>query len=79
MKGLGYCTRCGSFGKPTNVANGSFGMELFLWFLLLPGLIYSLWRLTTRQKVCRFCGGPTIPEDSPVALAARRAAEQAKP
>lgn len=32
-------------------------MEVFLWLLLIvPGFIYSLWRLTTKTKVYPKCG-----------------------
>jgi hypothetical protein len=41
-------------------------MEIALWlFLILPGLIYSVWRLTSREKVCGICGGRMIPINSP--------------
>jgi len=48
---------------------GSFFMELFLWIILIiPGLIYSLWRLTTVQQVCSSCGASElIPPDTPKA------------
>ncbi|MCK9356289.1 MAG: hypothetical protein M0R22_03945 [Dehalococcoidia bacterium] len=46
---------------------GSFWIELILWiFFILPGLVYSLWRLTTRTRVCPKCGEPNmIPLDTP--------------
>jgi len=62
------CTRCGSvFDKPKNYMGGSFGMELMLWLLLvLPGVIYSVWRLTTKAKVCPYCESrEIIPLDTP--------------
>ena len=61
------CTECGQVGAPRTHTRGSILIEIVLWLcLLVPGLIYSLWRLTTRQQVCRACGGPTlIPMDSP--------------
>ena len=42
--------------------------EIVLWCLLiLPGLIYSLWRVTTRSDVCRACGSSElVPATSPV-------------
>lgn len=63
------CTACGSVGYTKNVMKGSMLTELFLWlFFLLPGLIYSIWRHTTRADVCSKCGSPTvIPVDSPIA------------
>lgn len=63
------CTTCGTIGPTKRLMKGSFVMELFLWMLfLIPGLIYSLWRLTTAHQGCRKCGGSNvIPLDSPVA------------
>jgi hypothetical protein len=43
------------------------GTELLLWLLLiLPGMLYSLWRHTARYKGCPTCAEPRmIPLDSP--------------
>jgi hypothetical protein len=62
-----YCTRCGTVASPKRHTRGSFLIELVLWCcLIVPGLIYSLWRLTTRAWVCRACGSTEIiPPDSP--------------
>jgi hypothetical protein len=52
------CASCGSLTKGKTVAPGSFGLELLLWlFLLLPGILYSAWRLTAKYRGCEFCGG----------------------
>jgi len=61
------CTNCGYVGKPKSRTKGSLAIELILWLMfLVPGLIYSVWRLTTRQKVCPKCKNPLmIPTDSP--------------
>ena len=42
-------------------------VEVALWLLFcFPGIIYSLWRLTTRYDACPVCGGAgMIPADSP--------------
>jgi hypothetical protein len=59
--GQEICETCGSVGFAVTQTKGSLLTELILWlFFLLPGMIYSAWRLTTRQKVCRHCGGKTI-------------------
>jgi hypothetical protein len=56
------------------MTKGSFLIEFLLWVcFIVPGLIYSIWRLGTRHKGCPSCGGPMIPVDSPVARAAMRA------
>ena len=63
------CATCGTVDEPKKVMKGSFLIELVLWiFLIVPGLLYSLWRLVTpRTKVCRSCGSTNIiPLDSPV-------------
>jgi hypothetical protein len=61
------CTACGSMIYPEKVTRGSFVMEIVLWLLfILPGLIYSIWRLTTRKEVCPKCKSDKfIPADSP--------------
>lgn len=70
-----YCDNCGSIGKPKTRTKGSFLIEVFMWLLLIvPGIIYSLWRLTSREKVCPACGAPNmIPTTSPKAAAALKA------
>lgn len=76
MKPTRYCTVCGHVGPPDTVTRGSIWIEILLWLsFLLPGLIYSIWRLTTRHKACEACGSTAIvPVDSP---AARRALKEA--
>lgn len=61
------CTQCLTVGKPVTDVKGSILMEIVLWLcFLIPGLIYSMWRLTTKTKVCKQCKSPDmIPEDSP--------------
>lgn len=62
------CTACGYIGTRKTVTKGSIFIELLLWLMLiLPGLIYSIWRLTSRYTACPKCLNPTmIPTDSPV-------------
>jgi hypothetical protein len=61
------CTQCGYIGKAEGAIKGSALVEIFLWFLLIiPGLIYSVWRSSSRYKVCPKCKSPSlIPVDSP--------------
>jgi len=68
MKNQMICTNCGWAGKPVTQIKGSFFVELFLWLcFLLPGIIYSVWRLCSVSKVCVKCRMPTmIPLSSPM-------------
>lgn len=92
MKPPLYCRTCGTVGAPKQRVKGSFLLELLLWigllvlglistlWLLVPAIVYSIWRLTTKALVCSACGSEAIiPVDSPVAVAARAAALEVKP
>ncbi len=61
------CTNCGTAGRPKSKTRGSFIIEIILWLMMIiPGIIYTLWRLTTTEKVCRACGSPNmVPLKSP--------------
>lgn len=65
------CTACGLVVTPKRVMAGNTLAELVLWFAgLLPGLIYSIWRLNSRHVACPSCGGrELLPPDSPRAKA----------
>jgi len=71
-----FCTRCGSTGIPRGYTKGSFGVELLLWLcMILPGVLYSVWRLTSKYKGCPSCKAEgMIPADSPMAKAYQRGA-----
>jgi hypothetical protein len=63
------CTNCYEFTLGTTITKGSIAIEIVLWLcFLIPGIIYSIWRLTTRHKACHRCGGGIIPADSPRGL-----------
>lgn len=50
------CPSCGTKGTPIVKVKGSFGIEIVLWLcFLLPGLIYSIWRLSSRYAACPAC------------------------
>ncbi len=68
-----YCANCGTVGAPKRSTKGYFVLEVVLWlFFLLPGLIYSVWRLSTKTWVCPSCAAPNmVPLDSPRARSAR--------
>jgi len=67
MKKEMVCPNCGTIGNPTTVTKGSFIMELALWLcFLVPGLIYSLRRLTTRyNNACPKCKSVMLSTDTP--------------
>lgn len=53
-------------GKPATRVKGSFLVEVLLWLLFCaPGIVYTAWRLTSRERVCGSCGGHTIPVTTP--------------
>ena len=56
------CTTCGAQTDiPQSKTRGSFVIEVVLWLaFVIPGLLYSLWRQSTRQKVCPTCGNATL-------------------
>jgi hypothetical protein len=68
------CTACGTLGRPKMKVKGSFIIELALWLcFLLPGIIYSVWRSTTRGPCCPQCGArDMIPKETPRGAALMR-------
>ena len=66
-EGKMICPSCGTQGEPETATRGSIWIEIVLWLcLIVPGLIYSLWRLSTRGDVCSACGQKgLIPVNSP--------------
>lgn len=63
------CKNCYHQGQPITKVQGSMLVELALWlFFIVPGLLYSFWRLTTKHKVCPECfERGMIPNTSPAA------------
>lgn len=62
------CGACGTVGLGKSHTKGSFLIEVVLWLLFcVPGVIYTLWRLTSKTTVCRKCESPDlIPVSSPL-------------
>lgn len=51
-----HCVECGYEGIPQRHTPGSFLMELVLWLIfIIPGLIYSIWRVSNRRHRCPSC------------------------
>lgn len=69
-----YCKTCGHSGPTATKTPGSLAIEIVLWLMLIvPGIIYSLWRISARKAACTACGSTDlVPPDSPVAVAARK-------
>jgi hypothetical protein len=63
------CTACGHIGEASSHTPGSTAIEVVLWLcFLVPGIVYSLWRLNARHDVCPVCGNPRLlPADAPIA------------
>ncbi len=67
-----YCTHCGTIAAPKTHVRGAFLIEIVLWLcFIVPGLIYTIWRCTTSEKVCPACLTKCmIPLNSPKAKTA---------
>jgi uncharacterized protein len=62
------CATCGTRTAGRKATKGSTLIELILWCcFIIPGLIYSVWRLTTRARACHACGATAlVPLNTPV-------------
>ena len=55
------CSQCGNTGRPKKVIKGTIIIEIILWLcIIIPGVIYSIWRHTTRHKTCGLCGSDKL-------------------
>ena len=73
------CQDCGYVGKPKSITKGSFFLEVVLWLcFLLPGILYSAWRLNSRYEGCPECGGKMISVNSMVGKRIMRELEETK-
>ena len=51
------CPNCGFKGDRKKITKGSISIELILWLcFIVPGLIYSIWRVSSRYYGCPECG-----------------------
>ena len=51
------CPACGTRGEPAIRTRGHLLIEIILWLcIIVPGLIYSIWRASTRYGACPACG-----------------------
>ena len=65
------CMECGCQRDPINANRGLLVIEIFMWLLflpavvysylyILPGSMYSVWRRVRKQQVCPNCRNPSI-------------------
>lgn len=55
------CSDCYNIGIPKKYIKGSIWIEIILWICyIIPGVIYSLWRLSTKTSGCELCGSSNI-------------------
>lgn len=64
------CTNCGHIGYRLKKKKGSIFITIILiLFFILPGILYMLWRGSTKHYVCSSCGGQTlVPITSPAGV-----------
>lgn len=62
------CKDCGSIGESSTITKGSIWIEVVLWLcFIVPGLVYSLWRHSSRFEACRVCGSRNVvPLETPI-------------
>lgn len=67
-----YCQHCGTVGVPVVTMRGSTGITFVLFLVMVvPGLIYAIWRASTKTLACPSCTMPNpIPLTAPKAVAA---------
>ncbi len=69
-----HCMSCGTDAQANAYTKGSIWIEIVLWLcLIVPGLIYSIWRQTNKARKCAACGSEhLVPASSPAAVAHRK-------
>lgn len=67
---MNICTQCHTVNEGVKKTPGSFALELLIWgagiiggliaaplfFLVIVGLCYTMWRITNPYRVCSSCG-----------------------
>lgn len=73
-----HCMTCGTDAEPVTETRGSILIEIILWLcFIVPGLIYSIWRLSSKRETCKACKGTTlVPYVSPAAVQHRKMLSQ---
>lgn len=79
------CSNCGYVVEPVKVVRGNLATEIILWFFfIIPGICYSVWRVSGKGMVCPKCNSSQlVPIDSPkgeeLALKSKRYKTPIKP
>ena len=61
------CTNCKEQTNGKKITSGSFLIEVLLWVVFFPvGILYSMYRLSSRKKVCGECKYPYLRETDSV-------------
>ena len=56
-----FCSSCHSFTSGKKETRGHFAIEVFMWLLLIiPGIIYSVWRQSSKHITCSQCGASNL-------------------
>jgi hypothetical protein len=56
-----FCIQCHHVGYKKKQYKGSLAVEILAWLLMiLPGLLYTLWRSGTAYDACAGCGATEI-------------------
>ena len=56
-----FCKQCHNTVQASNKAGGSFIIEVILYLLfIVPGLIYSVWRMSSKRLTCPECGSTDV-------------------
>ncbi|MDG5816961.1 hypothetical protein QA601_17825, partial [Chitinispirillales bacterium ANBcel5] len=62
-----FCLDCGIKGPVKQKPRGSGLIELILWlFILVPGIIYTVWRGQKKEYKCPSCGGNNIVSETSI-------------
>jgi len=56
-----FCKECHAVGTAAVHTPGNIVLELIAWCLMiLPGILYTLWRNSAKKNVCKACGSEHI-------------------
>ena len=63
MANMMTCKNCGFRGLPETVRPGMLWLEIVLWLMIAPGLVYTVWRNANTRVVCPSCQKRTMVKD----------------